>query len=767
MQWARSITGSGIALCVLLLAITFSSCVSSPEAKSTRFIDAGKKLMEKKDASRAILQFQNAVKVTPRNAEAYYQLGAAFLAAGDVGHGVTSLRKSLELAPKQRDAQLLMARLMTVVDDKTILQEAEQRLRTYLQDSPDDADALHSLALTEFKLGAPEEAIRDLTHAMAAAPQQVVIAATLAQAKLQRGDVKGAEEVLKKAHENAPNSIDALILLGRFYETQKKMADAEQQFRQALAINANDSSALFNLGSLQLGAGRLQEAEQTFRVASKLPNKVTQHALGTFLYQQGRKEEAVKEFERLAKDDPDDRMARTRLVTAYQLAGRKDDAEKVLADALKKNPKDADALLERGELSLAGKKLNDAEADLNQVLHLRPDSAPVHYALGKLYDARGEPGRYRQELSKALELNPLMSPVRLELAQALINAKEAQAALDLLNAPNSPKDSLAFLAARNWALWAKGDMAELRKGIDQGLYRERSTEFLLQDGMWKLRSGNVAGARSSLEESLKVNPQDVRALEALQRSYEMQKQTAVAVEKVKEYAAKAPNSAPVQDFLGSLLLARGDHAGARTAFEAAKAVDTHSVTTDLSLVQVNLVEGKLDNAQQQLQTILSANPSNATAHLWLGNVELTKGNYKTALEQFRAVVAAEPENTQALNNLAYLLTEYVNQPAEALKYAQKAKELAPETAEYSDTLGWVFYHQGLYPSAVRELERAAAKTNDVTLKYHLAMAYAKAGDWKRGHATLESALRENSNLPEAKSAQQVVNAAAPSGANAH
>jgi Tfp pilus assembly protein PilF len=53
------------------------------------------------------------------------------------------------------------------------------------------------------------------------------------------------------------------------------------------------------------------------------------------------------------------------------------------------------------------------------------------------------------------------------------------------------------------------------------------------------------------------------------------------------------------------------------------------------------------------------------------------------------------------------------------------------------------------------LERANAG-KDTTVKYHLAMAYAKAGDLAHGKTTLAAALKANPNAPEAKLAQQVL-----------
>src|SRR5262249_48336673 len=161
------------------------------------------------------------------------------------------------------------------------------------------------------------------------------------------GDAKGAEEVLQTACKNAPNSSDAHVILGRFYILRNRMTDAEKELRQALAMKPGDPAALYDLATLQLRTGRLPEAEETFRLLSKETNKATKPVLAEFLYQQGRKEESVKEFERLAAEDPGDRASRTRLIAIYQSVNREKDAEKVLATALKKNPKDLDALVQR------------------------------------------------------------------------------------------------------------------------------------------------------------------------------------------------------------------------------------------------------------------------------------------------------------------------------------------------------------------------------------------------------------------------------------
>ena len=347
---------------------------------------------------------------------------------------------------------------------------------------------------------------------------------------------------------------------------------------------------------------------------------------------------------------------------------------------------------------------------------------------------------------------------RLELAQALIAGHSAQAALDSLNdAPASQKTAPALVAERNWALWAKGDMAEMRKGIDQGLADGKSTELLLQDGLWKLRSGNAAAARAALESALNINPGDIRALAALHQVMTQQKQSSTGLQEIKEYAAKQPKSAPVQEFLGATLASQGLHEEAKQAFLAAKAADPQAVSSDFSIVQLDVADNKLNDAEHRLKDLISSRGENATARLWIGNLEEIKGNHAAALENFRKSVQADPGNAQALNNLAYLLGEIGNNTEEALKYAQKAVEMVPDRPAYYDTLGWALYRKGLYTAAVPYLERAAAgDKSHVVWTYHLAMAYAKSGDLARGRTALQAALKRDPNVPEAKHAREVI-----------
>jgi len=742
-------------LSLLLLALAvLAGCSRSPEARSARYIDAGKKLLTKHDAARAILQFRNAIQVLPTNPEAYYQLGMAYISVENYPRALAAFNETLSLNPKHTGAQLRAAQLLASVDDPDTLKDAQQRLKALVADTPQNADALHALGLTELKLNQPSDAVQHLEAALVFAPQDLVGAFTLAQAKLRQNDMKGAEQVLHKACLDSPKSADALVILGRFYAFQSRFSEAEDQFHRALALAPKSGEALFNLALLENQLGRKQEAEQNFKRLSAFADENLKPLYGLYLFQEGRQNEAIREFERVAKSDPENRAARSRLIAAYQIANRTPEAFKVLNAVLKSNPSDLDALLERSELFLASKKFDDAETDLNRVLHNKSDSAEAHFALAKLNLARGNTLTYRQELDEVLRLNPLLLPVRVELAKSLL-ADNARAALTVLeSAPPLQKNAIPIIEERNWAWLGIGNTTQAREGVNQGLALSRTPDLLLQDAILKMAAQRYAEARISLKEALEKAPDDIRLLRVLAGSYAAEKQIPAALAEVRAHAAAHPKSSEIKYFLGNLLLETGNQAEAKQAFSEAVRLNPGQTPAVMELARMDLKQANWTDAKQQLTNILSS-AENPQARLWLGMLEESMGNHSAAMVDFRKVTEADPDNAIAWNNLAYLLTDYLHQNDEALKAAQKAMELAPDNPDIQDTLGWTLYQKGLYQNAVTQLQSAVAKGGGARPEYHLAMAYLKTGQGSLGRTTLEAALHKNPGLLEARLAQEL------------
>jgi tetratricopeptide (TPR) repeat protein len=750
---------------IVLVSALAAGCAGSPQQKEAKFLENGKRYLLKKDYTRAMLEFQNAVRLAPEDSEAYYQLGAAFLDNGNAGDALRNLKKATELNPAHIPAQVRLAELMAASGIKEVLEEGEQRMEAVLRSSPGNVEALDALALNEFELGKWQDAEKHLQEALAKSPQSARSSVALAQLRLAKRDFKGAEEALEKAVKEAPGSVEASTGLAELYVLEGRWSEAEAQFRGALKINPQFSLALFGLATAQIQQGHKDQAGETYRVIAAGPEKQYRHVHAIFLFAEGRRDAAVKELEELLRRDSTDRAARTRLVAAYVLTNAIPKAEEILTKALKANGKDREALLQRSQILLRAGKERDAENDLAEIIRDYPDSVQAHFLLAEVYGVRGNAHLQRQELGETLRLAPGYLAARIALARNLLAANSAKTALNLVDAaPAEQRVSLALIIQRNWILLAMDQHEEARKGVIRGLAVSRDRELLLQDSILKLFQYDYQGARASVKESLKELPEDWRGLRVLAASYIGQQQPGAAVQALQEHATQYPKSAAIHQFLGEWLLSAGQPEQARVAFVTAKTDEPSSVAADLAIARLDISENKLDEARGILTNIIREHDDHLNARLWLGSVEVRSGNRPAAMKQYREVLAADPANVLALNNLAYLLADDPKQIDVALAHAQKARELSPDNADTAGTLGWVLYCKGIYGTALAQLTEASAKDggsstpNAAIRKYHLAMTYLKLGDRQNGMKVLQLAKNINPNLPEAKMAATLADA---------
>ena len=701
--------------------------------------------MAQQDYARAILQFRNAQQAMPGDAEPYYQLGLAYLATRNFPAAAGALRKATELNPKHEAAQLKLSELMLATRDKAYIAEATDRLSAVLGNSPRNVEAIDRLALGEWELGKAEAATNRLEEALRIFPTHLSTSVTLAEIKLSQQDLPGAEQVLKAAVAAAPESSPAALALGQLYILLRDPAKAEAQIQRALTLDPKSGPALSSLAAIQISGSRLEDADATFRRLAALPDAKYKTAHAAFLYRSGKREAAIQELESLFKANTNDRRIRTLLVSGYFTLNKLSEAQNTLNAALKRNPKDVDALLQRSELYLKSSRVRDAENDLQTVLHLTPDSAEAYFNLARVNAAQGLTKAQQEHLTKALQLNPRFTPARLSLARSLLRDKNPQMALDLLDqAPDREKHLLAVVLERNWALLQLGNLQAAKEGIAVVFQSARLPEAMLQDAVLKMAQRDYSGARETAEQLLKQDPAQMAAAGLIAEAYAREKQIPKAVDRLKQLAVAQPKSAPLQHLLGIWSARAGNAAEARKAFEAAKSLDPQFRPAVLSLAQLDLQQGQNDSARQALSTMQTWDPNDVTALLLLAEADGRTGDREDALKTYRAVLDIDASNLVALNNLAYYLA--AEDPDEALRFAQRAVEIAPDSANVQDTLGYIYLRRGMYSMAAPHLKTAVERESSPARQYHLGVCYLKMGDRTSGLPLVREALAKEPNL---------------------
>ena len=121
------------------------------------------------------------------------------------------------------------------------------------------------------------------------------------------------------------------------------------------------------------------------------------------------------------------------------------------------------------------------------------------------------------------------------------------------------------------------------------------------------------------------------------------------------------------------------------------------------------------------------------------------GRYLEAKPKYEDVLKIDPEEGLALNNLAYLLIEHLDNPAEALPYARQAQRLTPTDPGVLDTLGWILAKANRLGEAAGrllralEIERERSSQEHVAASYHLGVVHMLRGELEEAKDRLDSA----------------------------
>jgi len=731
----------------LAVATALVLLLASCKPDGPKSLQRGKAEMEKRAYANAIIEFRNALKAMPQDAEAHYQMGLALMAQGDMPGGLGFLRRATEIDPKHAGAQTRLAEIMAASGNSDVVREAERRAKL-LSGATGGNDALAVLALADLRLGRMEEGVRKLEDILAKSPQAVKAAAVLAQVKLAKGDTKGAEELLRKAAEADPKAWEGWMTLARFYMSQKQLPEAEKLLNKVLELDPNNEMALSDLGTIQIAGKRMTEAEATYTRLSQHPSKRFRGMHALFLFQTGKRDEGVKELEQLYKDNSGSGELRSQLMAAYLQTNQIEKAEKMLANAVKLMPKDQNVLLQHGMVLAQLNRIAELEAAMTKAIELNKNSPEAHYLMSRVYQARNDRANQERELREALQLQPSLSSARVELSQILLLNNRPKEAIELLNAERAPGqtgESLAVVVQKNWIFYSQGELDKMREGIKQGYQAGRVPDILVQDALLNIREKHYARGRELLTEALAQRPSDTRILAALAESYlaEDRKNVAQAVAAVEQHAAKYPKDAALQQFRGNWLVAANRIAEGRAAFEAAQAANPNAKAPAFALVRLDLGTGNYEGARKSLSDMLAKDPKDAGANLLNAMLQEQTGKGTDAVDSYRKVLAVEPSNALALNNLAYKLSVEPGKLEEAAQMAEKARLASPDNPAVLDTLGWIQYRKGMYLSSVRHLESATKNPQNATpvRLLHLAMAYQKAGDRGKASATYKRAVQ--------------------------
>ena len=177
-------------------------------------------------------------------------------------------------------------------------------------------------------------------------------------------------------------------------------------------------------------------------------------------------------------------------------------------------------------------------------------------------------------------------------------------------------------------------------------------------------------------------------------------------------------------------------------------LDPNSSSTYNLLISTYLAANRLPQAIAVLEGLLSRSPDNARVLMVLAMTCERINDFPKARDAYEKLLAVKPDSPYALNNLAYLYAERLDQPDKAYDLAQKARGLQPADAGIADTLGWILYKKGNYQQSLTLLQESAQKLpNNPEIQFHLAMASYMMGDMDAARTAFRQAAAAANDFP--------------------
>lgn len=623
------------------------------------------------------------------------------------------------------DANYLPAKFYLGVTHYLSGQDASalEQLQPYVAAAPGDMNARQLLAIIALRNKQPELAQKQLATILARRPEDYTSLSLMASALMATGDTQKAVQYLRKATALQPES-----------------ADTKAQLGLGLLVQGEENAGVAELESAIQLKPELQQAQVT---------------LALFYLAEHKYDEGLKVAERLRVSMPDNPAPLNIIGVLQRAKGNEAAARKAWEEAIAKAPGDPAASHNLADLALAAKNITQARKLYDDVLKKHPDHILTIAKLADLDLIANEPAQAEARLKKALEANPTLVTTRVALSRFYLSRGQAAQALETIRpateAAEPEPTALALLGEAQLALGDAINAAATLTKLTQ-LQSLPANHYLLARAL--LGTGNTRKADEQLNIALKLDKNFLLAQLLKVQIQIGDNQLAAAKQslvQLKKTYADHPQVLVTEAAI-ALREKRTDDAVRALRAALAKAPD-NLIVTQLAMAQWQA--GDRDGGLQSLKTWLDKHPDDLMVTDTQAKFYLLAGREADAVRSMEQVIKLNPKHLPSLNNLAWILRE--KDPARALKYAEQASELAPESSAVLDTQGVVLLAQNKPERAIRTLEQAYKKSpKDAAIAFHYAQALVGMQQAEQARSVLKKALAQKQAFPQRQEAQALL-----------
>ncbi len=372
----------------------------------------------------------------------------------------------------------------------------------------------------------------------------------------QLNKINTAKQILNQAINIYPDNIEILSLLTDIYLQSGELKKAENLLKKLIKNPKfkKKDKAYYLLARIELTKGNLDKAKDYLEKAFKLNKKSSQIyvLLGEIYKQKKEYEKAEKIYLEVLKKNPNNFEALNRLFQLYVDTDQYEKAKEIIDKLATLNPSGKDVLLKQFYLYLKLKKVNELIPKLEKLAKSHPNDPEVLMILGMAYESLNKFEKAEKIYEKVLNLNPDNQEAFDRLMSVLINQKKYRKAIDLLNkkyAENPKNYNVLVMMAEIEDL--RGNTEEAVKLIKEAIsINPKDEKLYFYLGIYLDKLDKWEEAEKALKKAIQLRPDFHDALNYLGYSYILRDiDIDKGIELVKKALKYAPNNPAYLDSL--------------------------------------------------------------------------------------------------------------------------------------------------------------------------------------------------------------------------
>lgn len=731
---------------------------------------------------RAEIEYRRVLQLSPLEPTALAKLGLLYYDQGRPVQAFAFLKKSIELNLDDPELRLKLSLAeFSLRDFRAARQDAEsvlqkqhgqpealailadtafspkeiqdtvaqiERLRQQDQDRSGYHLALGALAIRQGQISQAES---EFNRALELDSKLPAVHMALAGLALQKGDLARADQAFQAAVQLAPPRSPFRLQYANFKFKTGGVAEARRMATEMTQKTPDFVPAWLFLA--QLAADQNQSDESSALVQKVLTrDPLNFDALllgGELMLRRGDSTNAIVQFERAIKTYGPQPKAKYDLAVAYLMNKQVPQALASLREAIAANTNYLDAILLQANLNLRQGNASAAISSLSRLAQQQPQSPQPLLLLARAYASD-------RQVANALEVYHRMAgtftnlpTVLFEVGNSLVMMNQGQEAAKVYRqiATTYPTNAeVLVVAGINLAALKQNE--EARRIMEKSLALQPHL-FPAVEGLvdLDLDENRRASAVARVQKEIDSEPKAAVPWLLLAKIHI----TAAEAEVTKANLAQPAGSRPL--LWADVPAVQADAHEAEQALIKAISLGPDLPTSYYLLARLYVALNKQQLALGRL-TDFVARTNDVTSWMQIGVIHEQMTNYPAARDAYEQVLKINPNSGAAINNLAYLYAEKLNDLDRAYNMAQKAVRLRPADPAVSDTLGWVLYQRGDFTQAADFIEQAAERLPaNPEIQFHLGMVSYMLGQEEPARVALQRALESGQDFSRKEQAR--------------